>query len=88
MLFYSSGFYMNDTYTVSYATASSLEGPYEKRGALLETGSFGLSGPGGADVVRNGSVMVFHANRGQAWDGVRYMWTGRLDYSGSKVTVS
>lgn len=88
MLFYSSGFYMNNTYTVSYATAQNVTGPYTKQGVLLETGSYGLSAPGGADVVRDGSKMVFHANAGREWNGTRYMWTGEVMIVGTNVTVT
>lgn len=88
VLFYSSGFYMNSTYTVSYATASSVTGPYIKQGALLKTGTYGLNAPGGADVIRNGSLMVFHANQGEVFDSMRFMWTGHVSYDGTKVTVT
>ena len=86
VLFYSSGFYKNSTYTVSYATASEVTGPYTKQGALLETGSDSgkLFAPGGADVIRNGSLMVFHAGS----LGSRWMWTGHLSCSGTTVTVT
>ena len=86
VLFYSSGFYMNSTYTVSYATASKVTGPYVKQGALLKTGSDSgeLFAPGGMDVIRNGSLMVFHAGH----VGSRYMWTAALSYSGTTVAVN
>ena len=88
VLFYSSGFYKNSTYTVSYATSSGITGPYTTHGALLQTGTYGLNAPGGADVTPNGTLMVFHANAGDTFDGNRYMWTGRVSYEGTTVTVT
>ena len=88
VLFYSSGFYKNSTYTVSYATSSSVTGPYTKHGALLQTGTYNLNAPGGADVIMNGTLMVFHANAGSSFDGTRYMWTGHVTYDGTSVNVT
>lgn len=54
VLFYSADYYGNDVYKTSYATATSLAGPYTKAPApLMTTDTFGgtVRGPGGQDVV-------------------------------------
>ncbi len=65
VLFYSLGGYGGDGYQTSYATATSLTGPYTKAyRSLLTTASLdgSVRGPGGADVVREagGDHIVFH----------------------------
>ncbi|MBO4204478.1 family 43 glycosylhydrolase [Micromonospora echinofusca] len=65
VLFYSLGGYGGDEYQTSYATATSLTGPYTKAyRSLLTTASLdgAVRGPGGADVVREagGDHLVFH----------------------------
>jgi arabinan endo-1,5-alpha-L-arabinosidase len=52
-LLYSAGTYTDDSYHTSYATASTVDGPYRKAGALLTTGGLGgaVDGPGGAAVA-------------------------------------
>ncbi|MEH1016421.1 family 43 glycosylhydrolase [Micromonospora sp. CPCC 206060] len=65
VLFYSLGGYGGDGYQTSYATSSSLTGPYTKAyRSLLTTASLdgAVRGPGGADVVREagGDHLVFH----------------------------
>lgn len=58
VLFFSSGCYSTPNYTVSYATASSVKGPYARRAQpLLKTGDMGLFAPGGAD-VRNSDTDI------------------------------
>jgi beta-xylosidase len=65
-LFYSANYFGDDSYATSYASASSINGPYTKAlGPLLTTGTFDgtVRGPGGQDVVTgpDGVVrMVFH----------------------------
>ncbi|KAJ7447206.1 glycosyl hydrolase [Mycena latifolia] len=83
-LFFSSGCYAETTYDLSYATATSVTGPYTKAGAptapLLVTGTYGLRAPGSATFAKDGSKVVFHA-------GGRGMWTGIPKFSGSTVTL-
>lgn len=61
VLFYSAGFYGDGRYLTSYATSSSLTGPYTKAyRPLMTTASLDNAavGPGGADVTAN--RIVFH----------------------------
>ncbi|WP_229401118.1 family 43 glycosylhydrolase [Micromonospora okii] len=65
VLFYSLGGYGGDGYQTSYATSTSLTGPYTKAyRSLLTTASLDstVRGPGGADIVREagGDQIVFH----------------------------
>ncbi|KAK3317070.1 hypothetical protein B0H66DRAFT_562735 [Apodospora peruviana] len=47
---------------VSYATSSSLGGPYIKSSRpLLVTGDYGVTAPGGTASVDGGGHLVFHA---------------------------
>jgi beta-xylosidase len=63
ILFFSSHCFTDPNYDVKYATAKSVTGPYTRGGrALLKSGDFGLSGPGGATSVSSGGKIVFHAN--------------------------
>ncbi len=65
VLFYSLGGYGGDGYQTSYATSTSLTGPYTKAFRSLMT-TAGLNsavrGPGGADIIReaSGDHIVFH----------------------------
>lgn len=65
VLFYSLGPYGGDAYQTSYATATTLTGPYTKAfRSLMTTASLNsaVRGPGGADVIReaSGDHLVFH----------------------------
>lgn len=65
VLFYSLGRYGGDGYQTSYATSTSLTGPYTKAyRSLMTTASLdrAVLGPGGADVIREsgGDHIVFH----------------------------
>jgi len=64
VLFYSRDCYSSINYTVSYATASSVNGPYTRRADLLvggvageDGGAMNLTGTGGADVLWDGVHM-------------------------------
>ena len=83
MLFFSSGCYSGTQYTVSYATADAITGPYTRQGALLQGGSYGTTSPGGADIDSDGQHMVFHAG---PVDG-RQLYTAQITVSGNKVTL-
>ncbi|KAF2087839.1 glycoside hydrolase family 43 protein [Saccharata proteae CBS 121410] len=94
-LFFSSGCYDTDTYTVSYATAPSITGPYTRRGALLKTGDAGSSGagvalqsPGGADVYWDNRHMVFHATTSAAGAQlVRELYVAEISVQGTTVLI-
>lgn len=73
-LFYSSNCYSSPYYDISFATASSVTGPYTKNGHLFETGDNGLTSPGGADLSRDGTKMLFHAK----WGNGRTMYAADL----------
>ncbi|SMQ55608.1 unnamed protein product [Zymoseptoria tritici ST99CH_3D7] len=61
-LFFSSGCYNDNSYTVSYVTSvDGVAGPYGDRQILLRTGDFGLYGPGGVDIAVDGQKMVYHS---------------------------
>ncbi|KAG9656587.1 hypothetical protein KCU64_g5771, partial [Aureobasidium melanogenum] len=72
VLYYSSNCYTTPLYDVSYATLRNIKGPYKKFGGLLQTGTYGLTAPGGLDLAVNGDHAVFHAN----WNGARAMRHG------------
>lgn len=69
-LFYSANDYGGEDYAVGYATATSLDGPWEKNDEpFLSTGSSGdaVRGPGGQDILQTSageSWIAFHG-----WDG-------------------
>ncbi|GAM86350.1 hypothetical protein ANO11243_043640 [Dothideomycetidae sp. 11243] len=88
-LFFSSGCFATSTYTVSYATASSLSGNFTRAPApLMFTGYDGFYGPGGADLTPDGSHMVFHAYQGDPGLFSRDMHIATLSFSGAKVSSS
>ncbi|KAK5007699.1 hypothetical protein LTR60_005645, partial [Cryomyces antarcticus] len=82
-LFFSSNCYTTPDYDVAYATASSPTGPFTKHGPLFKTGTYGLNGPGGADVDQDGKHMLFHANYGSG----RAMYTAEITVGGGLVTA-
>ncbi|KAJ6479219.1 putative endo-arabinase [Mycena vitilis] len=90
-LFFSSGCYADTSYDLSYATASSVTGPYTKAQApsapLLVSGTYGLRAPGSATFAKDGSKVVFHAYLGADISGGRGMWTGVPTFSGNTVTL-
>jgi beta-xylosidase len=90
-LFFSSGCYAENTYDLSYATATSVTGPYTKARApnapLLVTGSYGLKAPGSATFAKDGSKVVFHAFLGNDINSGRGMWTGVPTFSGNTVKL-
>ncbi|GLY22248.1 family 43 glycosylhydrolase [Micromonospora sp. NBRC 101691] len=90
VLFYSLGGYGGDAYQTSYATSTSLTGPYTKAyRSLMTTASLDntVRGPGGADVVREagGDRIVFHG-----WinnNSARGMYVADLGWSGGYPVV-
>lgn len=84
VLFFSSGCYTDTSYTVSYATASAVTGPYARAATpLFQTGTDGLSAPGGASIAPDANHMVFH----QGPFGSRTLYTARVSISGTTVTA-
>ena len=63
-LFFSSNCFTTPLYDTSYATATSITGPYTKTSRpLLITGDGpDLVGPGGLDVITDGSAVLFHGH--------------------------
>jgi beta-xylosidase len=82
-LFYSSNCFTSPEYDVAYATATSIKGPYTRKGALLKTGDLGLVAPGGAGVDLDAEHVVFHANCPQG----RCMYTGMLTLNGKEASI-
>lgn len=89
VLFYSSNVFTTPAYDVSYATSSSVKGPFARSNApLLKTGDAAgkLVGPGGLDCGIDSTQVVFHSLKfPSSPDGepvTRTMWTGDLDIWG------
>jgi len=82
-LFFSSNCYSTPNYDVTWATASSVTGPYTKYGPLFVTGTNGLTAPGGASADADGRHMVFHANAG----GGRAMFATEINMHKNMVTM-
>lgn len=79
VLFFSSFCFDSEKYNVNYATSSELTGPYVRaEKPLLETGDFGLEGPGGATSTDDGGYLVFHGrcNNGRCMYATRYRIIG------------
>ena len=82
VLTFSKGNTATPEYTVSYAVASYVRGPYIRKGDLLKTGDYGLNGPGGADLNFNGERMLFHEMGqpiGKPYDNFRVMHAADID---------
>ncbi|KAF2101106.1 Arabinanase/levansucrase/invertase [Rhizodiscina lignyota] len=63
-LFYSSNCWSSNEYDVKCAVATNVQGPYQKLGTIMETGTDNLTAPGGGSIAADGKHMVFHANNG------------------------
>jgi len=89
-LFYSSYCFTDPQYSVKYATASSITGPYTRSGVqLVQTGQYGLTSPGGATVCGCGEGMVFHGFCGDvAAQNERCMYAANVIVSGSNITLA
>lgn len=91
ILYFSSQCYTDDRYDTSYATSSSLSGPFTKAALpLLENlkgSKNGYYGSGGADADADGTHIVFHAYASEAAiGGRRSMYVGTVGFdAGSKV---
>ena len=88
VLFFSSNCYNSPLYDISYATSSSLKGPYTKsKTALLLPGNHGLLSPGGATVTPDGKTMVYHADLKWSDAAVRQMYMSTIEISGTNVNL-
>ncbi|KAL2867555.1 glycoside hydrolase family 43 protein [Aspergillus lucknowensis] len=96
-LSFSSNMYDSLLYDVSYATASSVAGPYTKVGApdapLLVSGDGSnvgpLGGPGGADLLDDGTKIAFHAFiDGQGIGSGRGVWVSDIQVGGGVITIA
>lgn len=86
VLFFSSGCFTSPTYNVDYAVADSVQGPYIRSpsGPLVRTNdAFGLTAPGGATPVVDGSSIVFHADCPEG----RCFFQSNIDVMGKKVVL-
>lgn len=84
ILFFSSGCFTSPHYTVNYATASSITGPYKRASVpLFSTGDRGLHAPGGMSIHSDAKHMVFHANVGS----IRTLYTAIISIEGDQVTA-
>jgi len=87
-LFFSSNCYNTNLYDVSYATASSVNGPYTKASSpLLVTGDDSLTAPGGMTPIPDGSFAVFHATTNSD-PLTRPMYTAKLTWDGDVVSAA
>lgn len=101
-LFYSSGCTRSSDYTVRYATATSLTGPYTRASqTLLATGSHNLTAPGSVSVryanassvgqasssETSGWTIALHGRTFTAEGGVRAMFTSGLEFNTAKRSV-
>lgn len=85
VLFFSSGCFMTDSYTVNYATAPAITGPYIRAASpLFQTGTDGLQAPGGMDVDVDNTHMVFHANYGS---NTRPLFTAQISFNDNVISA-
>lgn len=88
-LFFSSGCTSANSYTISYVTSTSIWGPYDNRQVLLETGDFGLYGPGGADIsLSNGDMVFASLSVSGDIDYPRVMSTASITLNGQTASVN
>jgi hypothetical protein len=94
VLFYAAGVFYSSEYQTRYATASAITGPYTRAAApLMSTEGYGkqITGPGGADVVHDGtdSYLVFHGIT-RFWGGEavqRAMYVAQLGFAANAAPV-
>lgn len=83
VLFFSSGCFVS-SYNQTYATATSITGPYTRTSKpLFYSGVDGLDNPGGGDVHLDGKHLLFHANYGSG----RAMYQAIITIAGKTVTA-
>ncbi|KAK6086243.1 putative endo-arabinase [Seiridium cupressi] len=85
VLFFSSGCFTEPSYNVNYATATKVTGPYTRSSTPLvrSDDSFGLTAPGGATPLVDGSGVVFHAD----CDEGRCLFENKIGVQGTKVIL-
>ncbi len=84
VLFFSSNCFAAGHYTLSYAVANRIAGPYTRASEpLYATGQDGLKSPGGADVHTDGVHLVFHGDFGAG----RRLYQAMITMDGNKVVV-
>lgn len=88
VLFFSTGCFVDGSYTVSYATSTNgVGGPYTRASSpLLQTGDNNFYGPGGADVLWDARHIVFHADVGTN-SNVRQLYVGEFNIEGTNVVI-
>ncbi|KAF2150009.1 glycoside hydrolase family 43 protein, partial [Myriangium duriaei CBS 260.36] len=90
-LFFSSGCTRDPSYTVKYAWASHLQGPYTRANQdLLQSGDWSLSAPGSCSVAKDSKgdwAIAFHARVTTPQGGAREMFTAGLNFNGTAVTI-
>lgn len=91
-LFFSSGCTRSPSYSVKYAVADKITGPYVRASeTLLKTGTFGLEAPGSVGIAADddgGYRMAFHARSPNKLIGrVRKMYTTTLQFTGDIVKL-
>lgn len=90
-LFFSSGCTRTPSYNIKYAWAKNVTGPYTRAPfPLLETGDWGLLAPGSATVASTetgGFEMAFHARIQTAFGGIRAMFTSKVEFNNTLVTL-
>ena len=92
-LFFSSNCFSGPLYDTSYATSRSIYGPYTKSDLPLFITGDGpdMRGPGGSDIVKDGSRLVLHGHIDDLVGYVGYtprgMYTAQLTFSGTSVTA-
>ncbi|KAK7912033.1 glycosyl hydrolase family 43 [Apiospora marii] len=87
VMFFSSGCFTSPTYNVDYAYSKSVRGPYTRSesGPLVVTNdAFGLTAPGGATPLPDGSAIVFHADCAQG----RCFFESKIGIMGNKVLLN
>ncbi|WP_165959024.1 family 43 glycosylhydrolase [Actinomadura sp. KC345] len=94
VLLYSAGWYFKANYQTRYAVAPSIEGPYRKAAAPLQSTEGygnGIQGPGSADVLtdESGDYLVFHGILGYHGGSAvtRGMYVARLGWDGARPAV-
>ena len=100
-LTFSSNYWGSDLYDTSYATATSVLGPYTKAQApdaplLVTDGSKAIYGPGGADITPvpnlQPAIMLYHASP-ISWGSddterkKRYMYAAQVELHDGKITI-
>ena len=92
-LFFSSNCFSGPLYDTSYATATSVWGPYTKSPVPLFITGDGpdMIGPGGSDIIKDGSRIVLHGHLNEPQGFVGYsprgMYTAQLTFKGTTVTA-